>query len=260
MKKISLFVMLLTLILGFANAKEKKETKESIIEKHLNAKFQNLNKDSIKVFLKNYRCDLTMLDNEGTQIDVSTLYEIPGKFRIEAIIDSIPSILGTDGQDFWGKIPPYKFVQNLPQTALEESYVKFIKPVTEFDDFLRILQDSNYSIKLLNKEKTDNSEIYSFKANKDKEPEYLIFIDSKDFLISKISGTRKIKNNDVKFTYEFSDYKSVKLENSDKSVMKPYKIIYSYTAQGKKSVFTINIKNVQINSTYSEKAFAIPSK
>lgn len=258
MKKLGLFLIAIVLLMSSASAKDKKMNKDIILDQHFSAKYTNLDKSSIPSTIKSCKSTFSMLDNENTPIDVAFLYENPGKYRIEAVIDSIPSILGSDGENYWGKIPPYKFVQTFSKPILEDSYTKFVKPVCEYDDYLRILQDSGYSIKLSGKESIDSHEYYKFYASKNEE-HYTIYLDSEDFLIKKIEGKRLIKNQPVNYSYTFSEYKAVKVDSSEKSILKPFKIVYSYKTSQINN-FVINVNEIVFNPNYEERAFFKPEK
>ena len=239
-KKISYFLVLLTLFLFETSILAQKETKESILKKHFKAIGQ-----SKLVKASTYVVTGKIIQN-SLELPIRIYQKQPDKRLSEVTVYGQKTVFGYNGKSGW-MIDP----QINPDKAIDipEGTFKTIKREADFTGSLYDWEEKGHSLEYEGKEDLEGTEVYKLKLTEKGGETFYYFIDCENYLIIKTSSKINLYGTTTDLLTFFSEYKDID------GIKRPFK--YRAEAMGRVLNQT-NIDKIEFNREIDDLIFEKP--
>jgi len=236
-----LFPLFLAALLCGQAFSQNTPTADEIIAKNIQAR-GGLNKlTGIKTLRTTYATE-----EDGKPVQLVELHKRPDKLRRNITFGKTSVIFAYDGQTAW----QYFSSQGKGPSPAPADLAQELKEEADIDGSLVNYKEKGSSVELAGKEKLNGKDVYNLKLTLKEGQTRNIYIDARNFLEVKETGSYQQGGKKVDFTTLFKDYRPVQ------GTMFPY-VIDQKTGDEENQITTL--KKVELNVPIADSVFSMSS-
>lgn len=229
------------IIIGLLTLNLAAETVDEIITKNIEARGGRANLDAIQTLM--IKGTMKMMGMQAT-LTVTTMR--PNKVRRELVLPGQRIVEAYDGETAWHIAP---FMGSPDPQKLPPAEAEALADNADFDGALVDYQQKGHRVELIGKEELQGTEVYHLKITQHSGRVVNLYLDSQNYLEMKLETTQPFREEEVKLTAYFSDYRPVK------GVM----MAHSIKQLLPQATQEVTIDEIKVNQQIDESVFSMPA-